>query len=362
MRSRWPRLGFSGLLIVLAAGCAESAAGVPSSSLVDQRTDHGPDLGRNQNVADEDLWSMVPAEADMVLIADLAKLRQSPWTRASFAKASSLAPGDGEKFDAVRGMDRVMFAKLPALKEGASIVVAQGNVDAQAIRKGFEREGTALSSTRRVSYRNAELLVRDDEALAFLGKRTVISGFALGVRAAIDCNVGIAATLESESWLKQLRRQLDREGGAAPVAAMYVHLQPATREALMNEVGEGDTLEDFGARIDLGADLDASAIGVVRSDLQARDLAGRLGERIRDVKSRPIVAALGLTQVIDSLHFVAKDNLVRASLHVSQSERDEIAERMSMVAEMIAKMKTERTRAASPGEPKQDPRPMQDKP
>jgi hypothetical protein len=195
----------------------------------------------------------------------------------------------------------------------------------------------------RSTYRGAELLVRGEEALAFAGKRTVLSGYTLAVRAALDCNIGLAAAIETESWFKHLRAELDRQPpSSTPVASLFVRLQPATRQALMQEMGEGEFLEELGSRIDLGVDLDVTAIGVVRTQAQASDLAARLAERIRDVRTRPIVAAFGLTSVLDSLRLSAKDNQVRGGLHVSQSERAQIAARMAVVAETFAKMRNPR--------------------
>jgi hypothetical protein len=316
------------LLLACAVGCAETP-------LAPAGADHGaPD--------DDDLWAMVPAEADLVLFADLAKLRESPWTRESLAKVAPADASAGSAFDQVRTMDQVVFAKLPSLRDGASVLVARGSVDREAMSKGFRDAG---GNSERSSYRGAELLVRGEEALAFLGKRTVLSGLTLAVRAALDCNAGVARGIESESWLSQLRKELEPNSSAKNlVVSLYIHLQPATREALLREMGEGGSLEEFGGRIDLGADLDAKAIGVVGTEMQARDLAARLGERIRDVRGRPVVAAFGLGSVLDSLSLVAKGERVHASLHVSEAERAEISQRMSVVAETLAKMRSRKAK------------------
>jgi hypothetical protein len=330
-------------LLLLWAACAESTAVAPGPAPVDRAL-----------LEDDDVWAMVPAEADLVLFADLAKLRQSPWTRESFDKVS---PADGAASDPgmgpIRSMDRVMFAKLPSLRDGASVLIAQGTVDREAMRKGFRGNGATIEPS---TYRGAELLVRGDEALAFVGKRVAMSGFSLAVRAAIDCHMGIAPGIESEAWLKRLRSELDRgHASAPPVFSLYVRLQPATREALMKEMGEGEALEELGSRIDLDADLDATAIGVVRTELQARDLAARLAERLREVRTRPIVAAFGLGSVLDSLRFSVKDSRVQASLHVSEKERGEISTRMSIVAETLAKMRPPKTSDDQPNQEKQQP-------
>ncbi len=291
---------------------------------------------------DDDLWDMVPAEADLVLWADLAKLRSSPWTKESFAKVATADPGASEpSFGEIRDIDRVVFAKVPFLRDGASVLVAQGKLDRERIGKDFaQHEGTVQKS----EYRGADMLIRGDEALAFLSKRTVISGLTVAVRAAIDCNIGVARAIDTESWFLHLRAQIAHDKGSVPpVAAIYVHLQPATREALKREMGEGEDLEELAGRIDLGNDLDVIAIGNVRTELQARDLAERMAERIRDARTRPIVAAFGLASVLDSMRFSAKETGVAATLHISQRERQEISDRMAIVAETMASIRKKQT-------------------
>jgi len=318
-------------VLLLASACGETSAIVPD----------GPTIPRPA-ADDDDLIAMIPAEADLVLWADLAKLRSSPWTRESFAKVASSDPGASEpSFGEIRDIDRLVFAKVPSLREGASVLVAQGKLDRERIRKAFSQNGGSVENS---VYRGADMLVRGDEALAILSKRTVISGLTVAVRTAIDCNIGVSRAIDSESWFQHLRAQLARiKGSVPPVAALYVRLQPATREALKREMGEGEALEEFAGRLDLGSDLDVIAIGNVRTELQAHDLAARMVERVGDARTRPIVAAFGLASVLDSMRFAAKETGVEASLHISQRERTEISDRMASVAETMANIRKNQT-------------------
>jgi hypothetical protein len=312
------------LFLLLASGCAEPA---------------GVTTGGNQTriPSDDDAWGLVPAEADLALWADLGKLRASPWTREGFAQLAGEQVDRDARFDLVRDMDHVLFAKLPSLRDGASVLIAQGSVDRAATRRAFTKDrGEGEAS----SYRGAELLVRGDEALGFLGKRTVLSGLTVAVRAALDCNFGVARTLETEPWFEHLRRELERiRDPSALVTALYIHLQPATRAALMRDMGEGGSLEDFAGRVDLAADLHATTIGVVPTEADARDLAARLSERLRDARVRPIVEAFGLGSVLEAVRIRAKATLVFAELAVSESQRAEIVRRMAVVADTMAAMR-----------------------
>ncbi|MBN2574968.1 MAG: hypothetical protein JXP73_10435 [Deltaproteobacteria bacterium] len=312
--------------MLLLAACADATAVGPGSAA----------LPRSE-LDEDDLVGMIPAEADLVLWADMAKLRASPWTRDSFAKVAEASRPADPDIDQIRDVERLVFAKLPSLRDGASLLVAQGRIDREQMGKAFAKGQAAVETSR---YRGADLLTRAEEALAFVGRRTVVSGLAVAVRAAIDCSFGLARTIESEAWFRRMRGEILRGRDATSmVTLLFVHLQPATREVLKREMGEGDTLEDFAGRIDLGDDLEAMAVGAVRTRAEARDLAARLSERIRDARMRPIVSAFGFSSVLDSVEFQAKEDRVVGRLHVSQKERATIAERMAVVAETMAKLR-----------------------
>src|ERR1017187_2669217 len=237
---------------------------------------------------DDDLWAMVPAEADLVLWADLAKLRSSPWTRESLAKIAAVDPGASEpSFEHIRDVDRLIFAKVPFLRDGASVLVAQGKLDRERISKAFAQAGSAVETS---AYRGADMLIRGDEAVAFLSKRTVISGLTVAVRTTIDCNIGVARAIDSESWFQHLRNQLARnKGSAPPVAALYVRLQPATREALKQEMGEGEALGEPPGSVFLKNPRGGPPIGKGAPKLEAPVLGAGRGGPFRRAPPAPHV-------------------------------------------------------------------------
>jgi hypothetical protein len=325
------RFSLVSALILFAVACAEPLATGPGAAPPQRPV-----------FEDDDPWAMVPAEADVILWADMAKLRASPWTRESFATVlSDEQAAQNPGLAQMRRLDRLIFAKVPALKDDANLLIGQGDFDREHMRLAFADKGGSVQSS---TYRSAELHVRGDEALAFTGRRTVLSGMTVAVRAALDCQMGVARSADSESWLVRLRAELARDkGSAVPVAALYMRLGPAARETLMKEMGEGGQLEEVAARADLDADLTANAVGVTRTPQEARDLADRLADRIREARGRPIVAAFGFGSVLDSVRFSVEENRVKASMRVSQQERTSIAVRMTIVAEMLAKMRKERS-------------------
>jgi uncharacterized small protein (DUF1192 family) len=324
------------LLFCLVAACAESSTIVPNGASLARPTPDDRD--------DDDLLSMVPAEADLVLWADMAKLRDSPWIRDSLTTVVSTRGNEPDPgFDLVRDVDHLVFAKLPALQDDASVLIAQGRLVHERMSKAFAHTGVAVAESR---YRGADFFVRGEEALAFVGRRTVLSGMTVAVRAAVDCSFGVARAVDSESWIERLRAEIAvTKGSASSVASLFVRLQPGTREELMRETGEGGTMEEFAGRLDLGSDLDLTAVGALRTEAQAHDMVARLAERIREVRNRPIVAAFGFAGVIDSVRFSAKRTYVEGTLHVSNRQRNEISQRMTVVAQTIAKLRADRASA-----------------
>jgi hypothetical protein len=329
-------------LLCLALACAEAPVVLP-----------GGTAPTRPPVADDDLLAMVPAEADVVLWADMAKLRSSSWTRESFAKVAEANSGEEQAaFDQIRDIDRVVFAMIPTLQDGASVLVAQGKFDSERMRKTFVQGDQTVEKS---DYRGVAFFTRGQASLAFVSQRTVLSGVTVAVRAAVDCSVGLARAMDAEPWLHRLGSLLGSgKSTDLPVASLYVRLQPATREELMREMGEGQDLEEFAARLDLGSDLDVRMLGTVRTELQARDLAARLMERLSDVRVRPIVAVFGLAGIVDSVHFLPKENRVEGTLHVSRDQRAEIADRMTVVAETIAKLRQAKAKAPATKETTED--------
>jgi hypothetical protein len=170
----------------------------------------------------------------------------------------------------------------------------------------------------------------------------------VAVRASIDCGFGLAKSVASEEWLSGLRGILAEDKGAGqrlPALAMAVHMTPNMRAQFEEEMGEGGTLEKVGARLDLGADMEVSMVGVVANHQQAMDLAARVSTRLQEQRNRPLFFVLGLQPILDSVHFATQDNRVEAGLRIPKAQRADIADRMALVAQHLARR---RQSASSP--------------
>jgi hypothetical protein len=316
--------------VLLVASCATPA--LPDPSAVPAAARSAAD--------DDDLWALAPAEAELLVWADMAQLRESAWTKAALAKTAPVeraARATERGFDEVDDVDRLLYLTVPPLREGASLLVAQGRMDRERLSAAFRRQHALTTAS---DYRGVGVLAEGEEALAFLTKRTVVSGPLVAVRAAIDCAFGLARSAANESWLSDLQAVLRDGRGPSrrpPAVAAAVRVSPTMRAQLENEMGEGGTLEQFGARLDLGRDLEVNMVGLVSTRQQALDLAARVAEALRQQRSRPLVFILGLQPILDGVRFATRENRVEGRLSIPADQRAEIAERMALVAEQLAR-------------------------
>jgi hypothetical protein len=325
------------LSALLFVACAAPASPGPAAVAAVART----------AVDDDDLWALAPAEAELLVWADMAQLRESAWTKAALyrtAPEERTARTRSRGFDEVDDVDRLLYVTVPLLREGASILLAQGRLDRERLSEAFRREHPRAATS---DYRGAAVLAEGEEAIGFLTKRTVVSGLLVAVRASIDCGLGLARSAASESWLTALQNVLREGRGPSrrpPAVAAAVRLSPTMRAQIEADMGEGGTLEQVGARLDLGRDLDVAMAGLLSTHQRAMDLAARLSAALREQRNRPLILILGLQSILDGVRLGARENRVEGRLSIPEDQRAEIADRMALVADQIA-----RRRASSAG-------------
>jgi hypothetical protein len=155
--------------------------------------------------------------------------------------AESRGPSDAEQ-SFVNEVDRLVFAMVPSLGEGASVLIARGKFTPATVLGLFSHQEAPET---RSSYRGMVLRERGPQALAIEGDHLVIAGPTVVVRSALDCAQGQARSLDGAGWLETLERGLapprDQRGGR-DVASLFVRLPEATRKQLLDEIGEGETL------------------------------------------------------------------------------------------------------------------------
>jgi hypothetical protein len=312
-------------LIAVASGCA--AALTPAD----------PSASEIRTVPeDDDLLAAVPAEAEVVLLVDLAQLRRSPWTKDLLAQgAAARAAARARGFDEAVDVDRLLLARLSGgVGEETSLSVAQGRFDRRRVFAAFDA-GRAKSSAD--TFRGCQLLSSGPETVAFLTDRTLISGALPAVRGAIDAAFGRARDVRGERWLRETRMS----SGASSAVELALRVTDPMRERIHDQLEQAEALDRLEGRLELGARLDLTLIGVATDASRARGLAVQLEQAITMLRGRPSVAALGLAQVLAGVRVAVRGPKIAAELHLTEAQRDDIAARLSSAARLIARARGE---------------------
>jgi hypothetical protein len=277
--------------------------------------------------ADDDLFAVVPADAELVLMLDMVQLRTSPWTRGMVLGAQSSDRG----YDAVADVDRMMVVRMP--EDTDALVVARGRFDRGRVSSAFIAKRPGASGDR---FRGCQVWAKDGDSVAFLTDRTILVGPIASARAAIDVAYGRARDVREEKWLLDVRRRFGKMPHP-PVAELFVQVTDAMRARLRSELVETEALVLLGGRLDLGRRLDVALVGTTGTGSEATLLTERLLTEVRELQARPSVVALGLADVLADVEVASQGPRLAAALQLTESQRNDIALRLSAVAKLIAR-------------------------
>jgi hypothetical protein len=321
MASGWRPAPFLIFVFVVGTGCATGE--IPPAPA------EAPALAPRVAASDDDLLGAIPAGAETIIEIDVAQLRASPWSRALLAipddeRATRTAT---QGFDEVSDVDRAVLAVSEGAAGPTTLMVAQGRFDPARLAAAL---GTAWS---RGAWRGSRLWERADRGLALLTPRTLISGDATAVRAAIDCAWALAPDVR-RTGVAELERELRAPGGrSALIAAAEVTESMRKRVAAQVDLPLG--LERAGGRLDLGTALDLELLGLLATPRQATETAHNLTATVRDLRARRALAIFGLTQFLSGVTVAAQDKRVRVHLTLPEEKREDLAAKIGFVLETI---------------------------
>jgi hypothetical protein len=288
-------------------------------------------MAARQTADDSDLFAVVPGDAELMLVLDVAALRASPWTRPVIA-----AGAEGNRrprgYDEIRDVDRAILVRLPADSAGTSLTIAQGRFDRDRVHAAFT-DGRAVATA---GFRGCAIWSAGDEAAAFLTERTLLTGAMGSVRSAIDAAFGRARDIRGQGWLTDVRKRFGKTARPAALE-LAVQMSDPMRQKLRDELPEAGGLVRLGARLELGRRLDLAIVGTTDTLDQANALIAELGATLRDLQSRPSVLALGFAPVLADVQLAVQGPRVAAELRLDEDARDEIARRLSAVARLLAR-------------------------
>jgi hypothetical protein len=309
-----------------AAGCGDLPP--PPVATVQDGARTAPDDG--------DAWNLVPATASSLADLDLAALRASSWSRA-------LVTGgfveDREQrlrsfgYDVFNDADRMVVAALDASASAAQLVIIAGRFDVDRVARAFLASTPGAAETR---WRDCRVWEAGAHSLALVG-RTLVQGTPATVRAAIDTAWGIVPDARGGP-LGALVRQLGADGRRPAVTLAFVVSDDVrARAAGIVELPPG--LDRVGARLDLGADLELEAQAVFGDGAGASAAAALWTGALRDLRDNRMLHLMGFAPIIEGATLTAEGLRVHGRLHIAESKRDALSERLQFVLGAIARQR-----------------------
>ncbi|HVR62610.1 MAG TPA: hypothetical protein VMU50_11955 [Polyangia bacterium] len=292
----------------------------------------GPQAPRSQP-DDRDLVALVPAGPETVLEVDLAQLRDSPWSRGLLGarteedrRVRATALG----YDEIADVDRMVFAVTEDAAGPVVLTVSQGRFVAAAIGKGF---ASAHPGAVADSWRGSTLWRAGDDAAALLTARTLVAGRLDAVRASIDCGFGLSPDARGGA-LGTLRRALDPERGR-PALLGAVLVTDAVRQRVGDAFQLPEGVRSVGARLDLGGSMDVTLLAMLDRPQQAEAAAGQAQMFLGELRGRTILRVFGLAPLLDGASFQAEGARLRGSLHVPDSARDDLSQKLGIILDTL---------------------------
>ncbi len=319
---RADRLALAALLLLAAAGCAETPG--PALATASQRG----------SADDSDLWNLAPAVADTVAEVDLAAMRASPWTRALTQSGLSGQREDSLRvygYDPFTDGDRLLAFAIESGSAPHTVTVVRGRFDAGRVGAAFAASNPNSKATR---WRDSPLWEGGGRAVALVTPRTLVAGDPGDVRTAIDAAWGIVPDARTGP-LGELRRAMaaDRDG---PMSFAAVNVTDALRARAAGFAAFPAGLRRFGARVDLGQDVNLDFTGVADTAAEATTVANEIVTATRMYAQGTMIRLLGLAPVLNSVAAAAEGTRLHGHVTIPAEQRERLADKLLAVLQTVA--------------------------
>jgi hypothetical protein len=288
--------------------------------------------------AKEDL-SLVPKETDVILMANVARMRNT----AMWRKLLDLRDSDAntkKQFD-----DFVQKCALDPFKQIDSVFVAvpQGGGEARefaVIMRGTFNEDKLVQCAKdeakkdgrdvTVSDYNGKKLYTDNqkgEAFAtFLDAKTAVIGGKEWIKKVIDLAAGKGESAKANADLAALMKRAhtsDALWGAGLIPQ-------STRDNFKNDprLASAATMKDIFGSVDFQAGVAADLNVDTGSEADAKDLVAKTTAQIAEAKKSPQFMLMGLAQYIDGVKIDSKEATFHVALSYNQQQVDDMINRV----------------------------------
>jgi hypothetical protein len=288
--------------------------------------------------AREDL-ALVPKETDIVLMANVARMRNTAmWRKLLDVRDSDAsAKKDYEQFvkdcslDPFKQVDS-LFVAFPQgggeQKEFAAILRGEFNETklVECARNQGKKDGRDVTTSE---YGGKKLYTdsQKGEAFAtFLDNKTVVIGGKEWVKKVIDLAAGKGESAKKNDVLAGLlkrARTSDALWGAGVVPQ-------STRDGFKNDprLASAASMKDIFGSVDFAAGVAAEINVDTGAEADAKDMAGKVAEQVAEIRKNPQFMMMGLAQYLDGVKVDNKAATFHLSLTYNQQQVDDLINRI----------------------------------
>jgi hypothetical protein len=288
--------------------------------------------------AREDL-ALVPKETDIVLMANVARMRNTAmWRKVLDVRDSDpQAKKDYDEFvqkcalDPFKQIDSV-FVAFPQSsgeqKEFAAVLRGQFNEEklVQCARDQAKKDGRDVTSS---DYNGKKLYTDSQKAEAyatFLDGKTVIIGGKEWIKKVVDLAAGKGESAKKNDTLSSLLKRAktsDALWGAGVVPQ-------STRDQFKNDprLSSAASMKDIFGSVDFQAGVAADLNVDTGSDTDAKDMAGKVTAQVAEIRKNPQFMMMGLAQYLDGVKVDSKAATFHLALNYNQQQVDDLINRV----------------------------------
>lgn len=289
--------------------------------------------------AAKDDLALVPKETDVILMANVSRMRNTEmWRKLLDVRDSDpQAKKDYDEFVTKCGLDPFKqidsaFVAFPRgggeQKEFAAIL--RGKFDEQKLvacaRDQAKKDGREITTT---DYNGKKLYTDNQKGEAyatFLDKQTAVIGGKEWIKKVVDLAAGKGESAKKNTQLNDLMKRAktnDALWGAGIVP-------DSTREGFKNDprLASAATMKDIFGSVDFAAGVAAEVNVDTGSEADAKDLAQKAQGQLNDLRKSPQFMMMGLAQYLDGIKIGSKSATFQVSLNYNQQQVDDLINRV----------------------------------
>jgi len=287
---------------------------------------------------DSDAWNGVPRGASSLADLDMNALRASPWSRALVTGGFVEDREERRRvfgYDVFNDADRIVVAGFEGAGGTTQIVVVVGRFDAARVGQAFASATPGAVAPR---WRDCPIWEGGGRAVTVLPSgRTLVQGTPETARAAIDAAWGVVPDARGGP-LGALARDVDAESHR-PAVTLALLVTDEVRARASGIVDVPPDLRRGAARVDLGPDIELSAVAVFDDDARASTAARLWTGALRELAQNRMLRIMGLGPLVDGITLDPEGARVHGRLRIPEDKREALAERVLLLLQAVARQR-----------------------